>query len=58
MACFADLDPLTHLLAGVPLLEPLVAVQRPGDEVVKVVRFLALTELAEHTGDVTAWRTA
>jgi hypothetical protein len=49
VARFADLDPLVHLLARVPLLEPLVAVQGPGDEVVEVVGFLAPAELTEHS---------
>jgi hypothetical protein len=52
VAGLADLDPFAHLLARVPLPEPLVAVQGPGDEVVEVVGLLALAEFAQHLGPI------
>ena len=56
VARLSNLDPPAHLLARVPLPEPLVAVQGPGNEVVEVVGLFALAELAEHVGPVTALR--
>jgi hypothetical protein len=58
VARLADLDPLAHPPGSVPLLEPLVPVQGPGDEVVEVVGLFALAELAEHARPVMVWRVA
>jgi hypothetical protein len=50
VALLAHVNAASHLLAGEPLLEPLVAVQRAGEEVVEVLRGLRLAELAKHGG--------
>ena len=44
VALTADLEPLLHLFAGEILLEPLVAVQRSGDAMMKVIRWFTTAE--------------
>ncbi len=49
MTGLADLDPRLHLFPGVPLFEPFVAVEGPGDEMVEVVGVFRFAEFAKHS---------